>query len=100
MTAEPSSLFNGKQMRWAWIATTLIVLIFGYGITDWEGIAAGLHEGRSMVAFVAGYTLPLTVGTGVSMGLLLYNHRAGIGIEGRYLLLCIAGILNRFGFSR
>lgn len=99
MAAESSSRLNRTQMRWAWIITTLIVLILGYGITDWRGIAAGLRDGRTLVAFVAGYTLPLTVGIGLSTGLMLYNYRFAKGIDGPHLAFYIGAILIISGLA-
>jgi hypothetical protein len=54
-----------------WIGAFIIVAIFGYGLTPWQVIESlmaeqGMGTGQQeLMAFAAGYTLPLTVGFGV-----------------------------------
>lgn len=57
-----------SHMRWVWLGVFVVVAFFGYGLTPWETIDHLLEnegvgdEGATMIAFAAGYTLPLTVG--------------------------------------
>lgn len=103
VTSEPqrtTPVLDRKQLRWAWVATALIVLIFGYGITDWTEIAETLAEGTAEVlAFTAGYTLPLTAGTGVSTGLILYNRRSPNPMDDSALLALVGVILIAAGLA-
>jgi hypothetical protein len=84
-------------MKWVWIATFVVVALFGAAMTPWDVLRDLLanqgvsDEGGQLMAFVAGYTLPLTVGFGVCA--LLYLRGAHESADWRTVAVVAAGIL-------
>lgn len=65
------------HLTFVWIIVAVLVLI-AFGMTPWDAIRGALAgEGASLLRFVAGYALPLVVGTAVSVGLFLRNRATG-----------------------
>ena len=93
--------FRSIGMGWIWAITFFIVVVFGGILTPWEAIEhlisnQGLgEEGTNLLAFVAGYTLPLTAGFGVIAFLVVTGIRKkvniGIQIVGAAVILWLAG---------
>jgi len=57
-----------RYVKYAWMFTSVIVLVFGRGLTPWEAIGRLVEdqgvgsETAATIGFVAGYTIPMTVG--------------------------------------
>jgi hypothetical protein len=92
------------HMKWVWIGVFLIVAIFGVGVTPWEAIRSLLESGggvgeeqAGLIAFVGGYTAPLTVGTGVAA--LLWLRGAFKSWTGPWPIVGVAGILAAAGIG-
>lgn len=86
-------------MKWVWGGVLAIVLLFGAGLTEWEVLRRLLdsggtvdEEGASLIAFIAGYTLPLTAGAAFAALLFLRGAFASMEHPAGPLLI-IAGIL-------
>ena len=68
---------QGSHMKWVWMVVFFIVAVVGLGATKWETIELLLdnqgvgEQGASILAFVAGYTLPLTAGAAIIVFLAL-----------------------------
>lgn len=66
-----------RHIKWIWIGVFIVVGVLAGGMTQWELLAHLLEnegvgeEGASLLAFVAGYTLPLTTGAAVLSLILL-----------------------------
>jgi hypothetical protein len=89
------------DMKWIWIVVSVIVLLF-VGITPWDIIISlienqGIGENeKSVVGFVAGYTLPLTAGFFLIAFLVLTGKHRQFQLPVQ--LLGAAGILALTGF--
>jgi hypothetical protein len=83
------------------VAVLAVVLIVGGGLTPWDTLAFLIEEGgvgdrgASVIAFVAGYTLPLTAGIGLIAFLILSNRWPVTGTPAHLLL--VAAILGGAG---
>jgi hypothetical protein len=75
--ATGSSGLNLSHMKYIWSVVFFIVAVFGFGITEWDAIGQLIEskgvgdEQVNLLAFVAGYALPLTAGVAVIMLLAL-----------------------------
>lgn len=103
MDAEPRtpSVLTRGQLGWAWGGTAVVILVFGVGVTDWQTIVYELLGGNTaeIVAFTAGYTLPLTIGIGLSFGLLLALFRSEQQVNPLGVIALICGILIGAGLA-
>lgn len=74
---------HAGDMKLVWIGVFVIVSLFGYGFTEWDAIEHLLRnkgvgdEGVGLIAFAAGYTLPLTVATGGLVFAYLHGAMSG-----------------------
>lgn len=108
---EPINPTPAEQLRSVppsavWAATFAVVAVLGGFATPWETLQVLLknrgagEEGASLLAFVAGYTLPLTAGFGVlAFGILIGAYRGasppaiGFTIGG---VLFVAGLVSGY----
>jgi hypothetical protein len=96
---------RGIRISWIWGAAFFIVLIFGLGLTPWDAIQALVanrgvgDEGAKVLAFIAGYTLPLTVGFGIISFLALTGESYGFNGQAQFIgaaiILWITGEVAR-----
>ncbi len=97
-------------MKWVWMVVFLLVAIFGYGVTPWDAVRALLEnqgisdEDAQLIAFVAGFTLPLTVGSGVCVYLFLQGtfrswHPVGVGFAVAGILFGSGGVAAQLGLG-
>jgi hypothetical protein len=90
------------NMTIVWSIVVFVVFVFGGIATPWDTIRDLLQNGgptdeqKTVLAFVAGYTFPLTLAAGG----LVYAGFAGWfdGMEGPYVLVTIAAVLIGAGF--
>ena len=66
-TAKPTLAdeLRGIDMGYLWLFAAIVAAVFGYGVTRWDTIKELIDQKESALAFLAGYTLPLTVGFGI-----------------------------------
>jgi hypothetical protein len=97
----PADEFRSWSMSVVWGVVFFIVVVACGVFTPWDALQQLLlnqgvgDEGASLLAFVAGYTLPLTLGTGVVAFLFLLGAHRGSGpgvVAGT-----VAGILGGAG---
>ncbi len=94
-------MLDRVRMGWVWFAVFVIVAIFGFGYTPWETIQHALEnqgsgdEGNTMIAFVAGYTLPLTLGFSILAFIALVQEESGTNLPGPVWFV-IAGFILAF----
>ncbi len=102
--------FRSIGMGWIWAITFFIVVVFGGILTPWEAIEhlivnqGASEEGANLLAFVAGYTLPLTAGFSIIAFLVLTGiHKQfhyGVQLVGAAVILWLAGEAARsFGLG-
>lgn len=97
----PADEFRTVSMSWIWIGVFAVVAVFGGFLTPWETITALLQSGgvgekeATLIGFVAGYTLPLTVGLAVLIW--IYVSGVGRGMNPQAAGLIIAGVLIATG---
>lgn len=88
-----------RYMKYVWGVVGFLVLVAVFGITPWDAISSMVNgDSAQAVAFVAGYTLPLTAGTFVSVWWLLYRSRRGDGL-GIPDFVLVGAILWASGFA-
>jgi hypothetical protein len=88
-------------MSWIWMGVFAVAAVFGGFLTPWEVITDLLQSGgvgeqeATLIGFVAGYTLPLTVG----LAILVWMYISGVarGMDVRVAGLTIAGVLIASG---
>jgi hypothetical protein len=89
------------DMKWVWIIVTVIVML-GIGFTPWDVITSLIEnqgvggDEASLVAFVAGYTFPLTIGFLLIVFLVLTGKHRQFSAPAQ--LVGAAGILALTGF--
>ena len=101
-SSNEKPVFTRAQMKYVWMAVAVVVLIGAFGITPWDAIEAALEgEAAGRVAFVAGFALPLVVGTAAAVGFILWNRAHGktlslgdLGVVGGILIA--AGFLSHW----
>jgi hypothetical protein len=103
--ATPADDLRWINMAWVWPSVFVIVTLVGGLMSPWDAIRRGMNFGEQeglLIAFVAGYTLPLTVGTAVVAFLALGRYLP----EGKWtalvpiLILALAGALSaHFGLG-
>lgn len=76
---------NRKTIGIGWAAAAVITFVCA-GLSPWAAInAIAADQGRDVLGFVAGYCLPLTVGTCAATSLLLWSQRNPDRINGLVL---------------
>jgi hypothetical protein len=69
--STPADELRGLNMAAVWGVVAFIVAVFGLGVQPWDALERALanhgpnEEEKTLIAFVAGYTLPLTGGVAV-----------------------------------
>lgn len=101
--ATPADELRSTPMSWIWIGVFTLVAVFGGFLTPWDTISGLLQSGgvgeeqAALIGFVAGYTLPLTVG----LAFLVWLWISGTvrSMSGQAAGLSVAGVLFATGLA-
>lgn len=105
LTNTPADELRSIPTKWMWVAVFFVIAVCNGLLTPWDSIRYLLEhkglgdDGNSLIAFVAGYTLPLSVGFGVIVFLKLTGAESGISFPSQLfaaaVILYIAGEVAR-----